>query len=99
VSNAEVTNYARPNPPSALDMYVGVAYAHPPGEVTAVLDAAAREAEGVSSARDPVIFVDEYADFAVVYRVRVWLDDWSRKPAVKDAVLRRVWYACGGRRW
>jgi small-conductance mechanosensitive channel len=92
VATVEVVNYARPGAESALDMFVGVAYPHPPGEVKDVLRAAAAEAEGVSPDRGPVILVDEYADFAVVYRLRVWLTDWAQKPAVKDAVLRRVWY-------
>jgi len=92
VATADVVNYARPEPHSALDLFVGVAYPHPPGEVKAVLALAAAEAEGVSPQRAPIILVDEYADFAVVYRIRVWLTDWSQKPAVKDAVLRRVWY-------
>ncbi len=57
-----------------------------------MLRAAALEAEGVVPEPTPVVYVDEYADFAVVYRVRVWLTDWGTKPRVRDAVMRRVWY-------
>lgn len=92
VAAAEIINYGRPSPLAAFDIYVGVAYPHPPGEVKAVLAAAAAEAEGVSPHRPAGIFVDEYADFAVVYRLRIWLEDWSQRPQVKDAVLRRIWY-------
>jgi small-conductance mechanosensitive channel/CRP-like cAMP-binding protein len=92
VAAADIINYGRPGPTAAFDIYVGVAYPHPPGEVKAVLAEAAAEAEGVSPYRSAGIFVDEYADFAVVYRMRIWIEDWSQRPQVKDAVLRRVWY-------
>lgn len=91
-SNEDIINYHRPMQATALDMKVGVAYPHPPGEVKAVLLGAALEAEGVVKVPGPVIYVEEFADFAVVYRVRVWLQDWGAKPRVKDAVMRRIWY-------
>jgi small-conductance mechanosensitive channel/CRP-like cAMP-binding protein len=92
VASTEIINYGRPDLVSAFDVFVGVAYGHPPGEVKPVLAEAVRGAEGVSTRREPGIFVHEFQDFAVLYRMRVWIEDWSRKPQVKDAVLRRVWY-------
>jgi small-conductance mechanosensitive channel len=92
VAAEDIVNYARPAAASATDLFVGVAYGHPPGEVKEILRAAAREAEGTSSTIAPLVYVHDYGDFAVQYRIRVWLEEWSRLPHVRDAVMRRIWY-------
>jgi small-conductance mechanosensitive channel/CRP-like cAMP-binding protein len=92
VSNEDIINYARPTHVSAVDMLVGIAYGNPPAEVKAALYAAAREAEGVVSTPEPLVYVEDYGDSAMTYRVRVWIDDWARRPLIRDAVMRRIWY-------
>jgi CRP-like cAMP-binding protein len=93
VATKEIINYARPTPIQAYDAFVGVVYDQPPGRVKAVLRAAVAGATGVVDDPAPKVYVDEYGDFAIRYRVRFWMSDYGRLPEVNDAVLTRLWYA------
>lgn len=92
VARDEIVNYARPERAQAVDLRVGVAYDHAPGDVRRVLRTAAAEAPEVLDLPAPRVFVESFSDFSIDYRVRVWVDDMARAPAVKDGVMMRIWY-------
>lgn len=98
VSNAntarhDIVNYSRPTVVQRLSVQVGLSYTYPPGEVKRVLNEAVRQAEGVLTSPAPDVLLSEYADSAIVYKVRYWIDDYPRKQVIADAVLTRIWYA------
>lgn len=91
-SKAEIINHHRPTPVEACDLYVGVAYDHAPGEVREVLRAALGATPGMAPDPPPNVFVHDYGDFAIQYRLRIWYDDHWALPRIKDDALTRVWY-------
>ncbi|KAA0255051.1 mechanosensitive ion channel [Acidobacteria bacterium ACD] len=93
VAREELVNYSRPGPLERLRATVGVAYAHPPGEVKAALERAALGAEGVSPSPPPEAIVTAFGESAVEYDLRFFTLDFARAHQVRDAVLTRVWYA------
>lgn len=93
VAHGKITNYSRPNPVVAHDLFIKVAYAHPPNEVKAVLQDVLAGIRGIVSSPPPFAAVDRYADFAIEYRIRFWMEDYSRKFELHDLVLARSWYA------
>jgi small-conductance mechanosensitive channel/CRP-like cAMP-binding protein len=93
VAREDILNFSRPGPAAMLHATVGVAYAHPPGDVKAVLAAAIAGAEGVAAAPPPEVLVSRFADSAVEYDLRFWTRDFGNVAAVRDATLSRAWYA------
>lgn len=93
VALGKIINYSRPQPVVAHDLFVKVAYDHPPNEVKAVLQAVLADISGIVRSPSPFAAVDRYADFAIEYRIRFWMVDYSRKFELHDQVLARSWYA------
>ena len=93
VAREDILNFSRPGPATMLHATVGVAYAHPPGDVKAVLASAIAGAEGVAAVPPPEVLVSRFADSAVEYDLRFWTRDFASVPAVRDAALSRAWYA------
>jgi small-conductance mechanosensitive channel/CRP-like cAMP-binding protein len=93
VAREDISNFSRPGPVTMLHVTVGVAYAHPPGDVKAVLASAVAGAEGVAAAPPPEVLVTRFADSAVEYDLRFFTSDFGSAPAVRDAALSRAWYA------
>ena len=93
VAREDIVNFSRPGPAVMLHATIGVAYAHPPGEVKAVLEAAVAGAPGVSAAPPVEALVSRFADSAVEYDLRFWTRDLAGVAAVRDAALSRAWYA------
>ena len=98
VSNAntarqDIVNYSRPTVVQRIHAQVGLSYSDPPAEVKRVLIDAIREVKGILSSPIPEVLLSEFADSAVVYDVRFWIDDYSRRYTIHDEVMTRIWYA------
>lgn len=75
------------------ELFVGVAYASPPNAVKEVIVEVLRAVPEVVAMPPPVAEVVEYGDFAIKYRVRFWMRDFGPQPAVRDAIMNKLWYA------
>ena len=93
VAREDILNFSRPGPAVMLHATVGVAYAHPPGDVKAVLASAIAGAAGVAASPPPEVLVARFADSAVEYDLRFWTLDYASVATVRDAALSRAWYA------
>lgn len=92
ITKQKITNLSRITPFMAK-FTLGIAYPHPPGIVKNTLLSATREIGGIRTDPPPQVFLKSYDDFSIDYEVRLWMDDYSRKPAMLDAVATRIWYA------
>lgn len=93
VAKEDLVNYSRPSALERLRVSVGVSYAHPPGDVKAVLEACVAGAEGVRDAPPPEALVKGFGESAIEYEVRFFTVDFANVPRIRDAVLSRIWYA------
>lgn len=98
VGNAEitkqtVTNFEEPTPRHALRATIGLHYNVPPARAQAVLKEAAASVTGVCSEPAPVVYVKDFADSAVVYEIKVWIDDHAITARVLSDVRSHCWYA------
>lgn len=75
------------------ELFVGVSYASPPNAVKDVIVEVLREVPEVVAMPPPVAEVVDYGDFAIKYRVRFWIRDFGPQPAVRDAIMNKLWYA------
>lgn len=74
-------------------LFVGVAYGSPPNDVKKVILEVLREVPDVVAMPPPTAEVVDYGDFAIKYRVRFWMRDYARQPAVRDTIMSNLWYA------
>lgn len=92
MASHNVLNYSAPTPLHLVHRRMGVEYGAPPNRVRQVLINAMSQAEGVLKEPAPDVFLLDYADFAVVYDMRFWIDDYSRRTRIESDVMRAVWY-------
>lgn len=93
MARQEFINYSRPTSVVRLHSTVRVSYQHPPEVVIAVLTQAADEVSGVLSNPAPDAIVATYDEYAILYDVRYWINDYALAATVPEFVMKRVWYA------
>jgi len=92
VSGDDIINFSRPARLQGIDAFIGVAYPHPPEQVKAVLKAAVVGVPGLRPTPAPRVYTTSYDDFAVNYRIRYWISDYSQLREIQDGVMTRLWY-------
>ena len=69
-----------------------VDYAHPPEKVMGVLHEAALATEILLKAPPPVLLVKEYEEGGILYRVVLYVDDFTRCGRARSEFLANLWY-------
>jgi small-conductance mechanosensitive channel/CRP-like cAMP-binding protein len=93
MSRAEFINYSKPEATVRLRSSVGVHYQHPPEVVIDTFLDAIRQIDGVLANPEPEVVVTNYGDFAITYEIRYWVSDYLLEEQVRQAFMKRVWYA------
>jgi len=78
--------------PIAYAIRVGLDYGTPPAKAIAALKATAATVTGVARVPPPRVYVVNFADYSIVYELRVWLDDYSMFQPIESAIRERLWY-------
>ena len=93
IVRSTVVNLSYPTHLHAMRMRVGVVYEAPPNKVKRVLFDAAIGSEGVLSHPPPKIFLVDFADSAVIYEIKYWMQNHAAYNDISDALRTSVWYA------
>ncbi len=93
LSHAMIRNYNRPQPRHIEPVDIGFSYDDPPNKVKQVMRETALGTDGVLDQPAPVIQTISYDDFSITYRVRLFLEDYSLVPTIRDEFVTRIWYA------
>ena len=88
-----VLNYHYPNTLHLARVHVGAHYAAPPYRVKQALLAAAAGVAGILENPAPDVYVLDFAESAVTYELRIWIDDLAAIDRIKSDVRARVWEA------
>lgn len=91
-----ISNFSRPTPLHATNLYVGFSYDDPPNKVKRILRQAALMTQGVRPDPSPVVRTKEYRDFYINYQVKMFVEDFQTLPDIEEDFMTRVWY--GARR-
>ena len=75
------------------ELFVGISYSTPPNRVKEVVLGVFRHNPEIASQPSPQALVIEYGDFAIKYRIRFWMVDYSRQDQVRDEIMTSLWYA------
>jgi len=92
LAKTEITNYSSPTVLHARRLRVGVHYQHPPNRVLAVLRECILKTSGVCLEPPPQIWMENYGDYAIVYVIKFWIDDYPRHPEIESNILKQIWY-------
>jgi small-conductance mechanosensitive channel/CRP-like cAMP-binding protein len=92
ISKEEIVNYSAPNPRHAQYVQVGTRYELPPNLVKETIAEAALQTAGVLAEPKPQVWLTEYGDFAINYKMKYWIDDFPRHPHIGDQIMTRIWY-------
>jgi small-conductance mechanosensitive channel len=88
-----VTNFDRPTSEHMIKIHIGVAYDTPCGLVTDALLEAATKVEELLSSPPAAVYLKEFQDSAMLYELRVWIDNYASLHGIESEVRKQIWYA------
>jgi small-conductance mechanosensitive channel/CRP-like cAMP-binding protein len=92
IVGSTITNLTYPTRQHAIRLTVGFDYATPPNFIKDVMSRAAGTVPGVLVTPAPKVFLKEFADSAVIYEIKFWLEDESIFNDIVDGIRTNVWY-------
>ena len=75
------------------ELFVGLSYDAPPNRVKETILGVLHHNPEVAKNPPPQVWVVDYAEYAVRYRMRFWMIDYSRQDWVRDEIMTSLWYA------
>lgn len=93
LSQAVIRNYNKPSVQHVEAVDIGFSYGDAPNLVKRVMRETALSTTGVLDNPLPIIQTISYDDSSIGYRVRLFLDDYSKVPTIRDEFVTRIWYA------
>jgi small-conductance mechanosensitive channel len=91
-SRERLSVFRRPGRPVARVISVGLEYDTPPATALRLLHEAAKNVPGVASYPEPLATIKKFADFAILYELRYWIEDYLRIIELDSEIHARVWY-------
>jgi len=92
-SKAEVLIYGSGRQPVCLKIGVGASYQDSPDRVGAAIFKALESMPEIRREPPPEVQLADFADFALNYLVKFWIDDYARHNVIASEARRRIWYA------
>ena len=91
LADERVHNFYYPHPLHLERIRVPVHYKEPPYRVRRVLADSATGVPGTLDKPSPDVYVIAFEDSAVVYELRVWIDDVANAPRIASDLRARAW--------
>ncbi len=91
IADEQILNYFYPHPLHLERVYVGVHYRTPPYRVKQALLDVAERVDTVLEKPSPAVFLHDFGDSAIVYELRIWIDDIAHKPRILSHVRSEIW--------
>jgi small-conductance mechanosensitive channel/CRP-like cAMP-binding protein len=88
-----ITNLTYPTRQHASLLTVSFDYSTPPNFIKDIVARAAAEAPGVLATPAAKVTLKDFGDSAVIYEIKVWIDDESHYTEIVDAIRTNIWYA------
>ncbi len=88
----KIVNVSQPTPVMRQFLTLGVSYDTPPVKIKQAVRAALRAVPQVIQEEDCEVFLHEYGDSSMIYRIGFHIRDPGRHRAVRDEVYSAIWY-------
>jgi small-conductance mechanosensitive channel len=93
IAEERVLNFGLPHRLHMERIFVGAPYKTPPYRVKRALLDAMTGLEGVLATPTPEVYLLDFADSAVTYELRIWIEDYAAKPRINSDARGRIWEA------
>ena len=87
-----ITNHSSPTSVTGRYVEVGVHYRHPPNQVKKLVLEACSSVREALKEPEPEMYVTEFADSAINYRLRYFIHDFSERYRIDSKVREAIWY-------
>ncbi|HVT16632.1 MAG TPA: mechanosensitive ion channel domain-containing protein [Thermoanaerobaculia bacterium] len=91
LADERVLNYYYPHPMHLERIRVGVRYQEPPHRVRRALLDCAAGVPGTVDKPTPEVYIQAFEESAVVYELRVWIEDVAHSPRIASDLRTRIW--------
>ncbi len=91
LADERVMNYYYPHPMHMERVKVGAAYGEPPYRVRRILTETAAGTAGILDKPSPEVYVFSFDESAVMYEVRIWVEDVAQAPRIASELRARIW--------
>lgn len=92
IAGSIITNLTLHTRQHALRIHVGFDACVPPNLVKTRIGQAVAQARGVLANPPPKVFLHQFADSAITYEIKFWIEDEAQRNDILDAVHTNVWY-------
>jgi small-conductance mechanosensitive channel/CRP-like cAMP-binding protein len=93
LSRDTIINYAEPSLDVRFEVEVGASYDVPPNQVKATILAAIRDEPLIAKSPAPDVLLVDFGASALIYRTRVWTNDFPAGDRIQDRVRSAIYYA------
>ncbi len=87
-----IVNYSEPTLETRLELEIGCPYDVPPNQVKRVILDAIADEPLLATGRTSEVLVVEFGASAIIYRVRVWTEQFDKDERVRDHIRSRLYY-------
>jgi small-conductance mechanosensitive channel len=91
MADERVLNYYYPHPTHMERIKVGADYKTPPYRVRRALLEAIAGVPGALDKPSPDVYVLSFDDNAILYELRVWIEDMAQAPRIASDIRARIW--------
>lgn len=92
IVGSTIRNLSYPTRQHGIRLRIGFEYSVPPNFVKDCLQHATATAVGVAAQPPPKVFLQDFADSAIIYEIKFTMDDQSRFNDICDSIRTNVWY-------
>lgn len=92
IATQKVVNYSKPTPTVNEYLSIGVSYDIPPLKVKRAIEAILNSNPNIVKDDQEGVFLHEYADSSIVYKIKYAIRDFSIHRQVRDEVYSAIWY-------
>ncbi len=91
IAKEVLTNYG--SPPVCDEISIGISYNEPPNRVRENVLKVMRDVAHVVTDPAPQVLAWEYGDWAIKYRIKYWISDYTLQEEIRNALVTSLWYA------
>lgn len=91
IAKEVLTNYGAP--PVCDEISIGISYNEPPNRVREVVLKVMSDVQHVLTDPSPEVLAWEYGDFAIKYRIKYWIPDYTLQEQIRNSLVTSLWYA------
>jgi len=93
IAKETITNYSEPTNETRIEVDVDVSYDTPPNDVKTAIFEAIQDQPSILKTHTPEVLLWSFSASSILYRIRVWTNDFASDDHIRDRLRSAVYYA------